>query len=110
MACLEGSELTGRTLGIHRFQRLKEGSLMIRLLMSFTMVVISAAFAQTPFGTILGTAHDPTGAIVRGGLIIIRNTATGGMRHTVTGQSGSYEITALPVGVYDITCEAQGFK
>ena len=67
-----------------------------------------AAFAQT--AAIVGTVTDSSGAVVARTRITAKQAATGATRSTTAGQSGNYVLPLLPVGEWDISAEAQGFK
>ncbi len=60
--------------------------------------------------TIFGTVTDASGAVVPGATITVSNTLTGLTRQAATNESGSYVVSQLPVGVYKVTAESQGFK
>src|SRR5262245_41561706 len=80
-------------------------SLLILFLLS------SGAWAlQLPTGTILGVVKDPSGAVLPGVSVTVRNTDTGAMRTALTSEDGGYRIPALAVGRYDITVELAGFN
>src|SRR5882724_3818157 len=68
------------------------------------------ASAQSLFGTILGKVVDKSDAIVPGATVRIRNLDTNAERIAITDPSGDYQAPALPVGNYQISCEAAGFK
>jgi outer membrane receptor protein involved in Fe transport len=69
-------------------------------------------FAQSDVGgaTLNGTVTDPSGAAVAGAKISVANTATGFTRTTESNADGLYTLTRLPVGTYDLTIDAPGFK
>jgi outer membrane receptor protein involved in Fe transport len=69
-----------------------------------------SVFAQLPTGTILGVIRDPTGALLPGASLTVRNAGTGVTRTVVTDETGAYRVPALAVGRYDITAELPGFK
>ncbi|HWF88385.1 MAG TPA: carboxypeptidase-like regulatory domain-containing protein, partial [Pyrinomonadaceae bacterium] len=73
------------------------------------MVLAAAASAQTFRGTILGTVSDPSGALVAGAKITVRNTSTGLERSTTTDDTGNYTIPELPIGPYEVRVEQSGF-
>ena len=75
------------------------------------IVLCSAPFstAQTT-GVITGTITDPSGSNVPNAQVLIRNTGTGESRTFRTNNSGVYTAFALPVGQYDVTVTAEGFK
>ena len=72
----------------------------------------SAAFAQSAIGgaSLNGTITDPSGAAVPNAKVTVTNTATGLTRTTETSEVGLYSFTALPVGTYDLSVDAKGFK
>ncbi|MBZ5522570.1 MAG: TonB-dependent receptor [Acidobacteriia bacterium] len=78
----------------------------IMLLVVF--LLSAAAFSQTT-ASIIGTVTDPSGAAVVGAKITVKNAAQGIERNTETGPSGSFEVPALPPGVYSVAVEAKGF-
>src|SRR5450432_116014 len=61
-------------------------------------------------GSILGTVHDPTGAVVAGATIKATNVETNQARTTTSDGTGGYRILALPVGRYTIEATNPGFQ
>ena len=61
-------------------------------------------------GSILGTVHDPTGAVVAGAAVKATNAGTNQTRITTTDETGSFRILALPVGRYTIEVTQPGFQ
>ncbi len=57
-----------------------------------------------------GTVKDPTGAVVGGAKVSIRNTGTNISHDALTNKDGEYSVPLLDVGQYDISVEAGGFK
>jgi Carboxypeptidase regulatory-like domain len=69
-----------------------------------------AAHAQQIFGAITGTVRDASGSAVQDVTVTARNLAT---NLTVTAHSqstGSYSISNLPAGTYQLTFTKQGFN
>ena len=66
--------------------------------------------AQTFRGTILGTVTDPSGAVISGAKVTVRNTATGLERATQTSADGTFSIPELPIGTYSVTISQSGFQ
>ncbi len=60
-------------------------------------------------GAIEGTLTDQSGAVLPGVTVIVRNTATGVSRNTVTDSAGVYRAPLLPVGSYEVTASLAGF-
>ncbi len=75
-------------------------------------LLTSSVFAQSEIGgaTLNGTVTDPSGAAVPGAKVTAVQTSTGLTRTTETSSAGLYSIPALPVGSYDMSVEANGFK
>ena len=69
-----------------------------------------SAFGQTANGTITGTVTDPAGAVVANAPIEAKNTGTGFVYQAATSDAGAYTISQLPVGTYEISAAAMGFK
>jgi hypothetical protein len=78
----------------------------IGLLLSLTM---SVAFAQSDLGRISGFIKDPSGATIPNTKVTVRNQS-GVERQTTTNDSGYYNITNVPPGVYTMLAEAAGFQ
>ncbi len=68
-----------------------------------------AAFAQG-FTTVTGSVSDPTGAVIPGVEVSVTNTATGASRLVITNETGTYSVTQLPPGTYDISATLPGFR
>ena len=69
-----------------------------------------AVFGQAGTGTITGTVTDPSGAVVAGAPVEVRNTDTNFPYQTVTTATGAYTVPRLPPGPYAVTISAPGFK
>ena len=81
-----------------------------RWVLSLLVLMFAAtAFAQTT-AKILGTVSDASGAAVVGAKITVRSSALGIERTTQTNPEGSYVVTALPPGAYDVRVEMKGFS
>jgi hypothetical protein len=79
------------------------------------VVVMALAFPSTTMaqnirGEITGSVFDEGGASVPGAVVNATCTTTGLTRSTVSGQSGAYRLTDLPVCIYKIAVTMQGFK
>ena len=69
----------------------------------------ASAFAQQTAGNITGRVLDQQGAAVPGVTVTAKSAQTGLTRTETTDAEGLYRLTALPVGVYDVTADLQGF-
>ncbi|MGC2246951.1 MAG: carboxypeptidase-like regulatory domain-containing protein, partial [Terriglobales bacterium] len=61
-------------------------------------------------GSLSGTVADKTGGVITGATVKITSQATGLERDTKTDDSGHYLVPLLPVSMYTIHVEAQGFQ
>jgi hypothetical protein len=67
------------------------------------------AFAQQTTGSITGRVLDQQGAAVPGVTVTAKNTQTGFVRSETSDAEGLYRLNALPVGIYEVNAELQGF-
>lgn len=82
------------------------------------VALIVATVAQSPIqligqsstGSVSGTVHDQTGAVLPGVSIKVANTGTGLTRELLTNERGEFLAPLIPVGTYDVTAEFPGFK
>ncbi len=84
--------------------------MFLRYRLAATFCAIGLAFAQTDRGIINGTVTDSTSAQVPEARVVATNTATGVAFATKTTNSGVFSIPTLPVGLYRLRVERQGFK
>src|SRR5579859_166479 len=84
--------------------------ILVSLALVFVLVAASGLSAQTFRGTILGTVTDPSGAVVAGAKVTVKNTGTGLERSTETSADGSYSLPELPIGTYTVTITQTGFQ
>jgi hypothetical protein len=68
------------------------------------------AFAQVDLSGLSGRVTDSSGRVLPGVHVTAVENETGLRRETVSDSSGNYSIPQLPVGVYTVTLEHQGFK
>ncbi|MCL6463864.1 MAG: carboxypeptidase-like regulatory domain-containing protein, partial [Acidobacterium ailaaui] len=69
------------------------------------------AVAQTSIsGDIQGTITDPTGAVVPNATISVKSLDTGAVQKASTNSAGSYRVSLLKPGRYQITASAAGFQ
>jgi hypothetical protein len=66
--------------------------------------------AQTFLGTITGRVIDPSNSVVAGATVTATNQGTGLVHKTVTNTTGNFALQQLPVGKYEVTIEASGFR
>jgi Carboxypeptidase regulatory-like domain len=76
----------------------------------FLLLSSTPLLAQQTTGNIAGRVTDQQGSAVPGATITAKNPQTGFTRTETSDAEGVYRLTALPVGVYDVTAELQGFQ
>src|SRR5580658_6939483 len=83
----------------------------IRSCLGVILVVVAVSIVSlAQSGSIAGTVTDESGAVVPGANVTVRNTATNQSHKTASGAGGTYTVTDLPVGPYEITVQKEGFK
>lgn len=70
----------------------------------------SRCYAQTTYGSIVGTVRDTTGAVVPNLPVVVTNQATGVKATKNTNETGAYSFTTLFPGKYSIHAEKSGFR
>jgi hypothetical protein len=85
------------------------------------MIVRSAAFvlgcaalcrvwAQTSTATLVGIATDPSGALVSGARVEVRNEDTNALRKSESDAKGEFVVPNLAPGLYDVSIVKEGFR
>ncbi|HEX6731799.1 MAG TPA: TonB-dependent receptor, partial [Pyrinomonadaceae bacterium] len=77
------------------------------------LLLIIAAFtatAQEFRGSLAGKITDPNGAVVPGTKVEIKNTETGIVASSVTGEDGAYSFPLLQPGKYQLTVTKENFN
>ena len=75
------------------------------------LLAAGAAFSQaTRTATLVGAISDSTGATVVAANITLVNTATQFTFKTTSNTTGEYYIPYIPIGAYELSVEAPGFK
>jgi hypothetical protein len=85
-------------------------TLAATVLLVFVQVNGSAAFAQSDRGSLTGVVKDPKGAVITKAVVVMRNADTGERFTSSTTDTGSFTLSSLPAGTYDLSVEATGFK
>src|SRR5579872_4258576 len=82
-----------------------------RLLACFIGLALATAlvWAQAETGQITGTVLDESGAAIPNATVTVVNADTGTTRTTITGAAGTYAVTNLIPGVYEVTVTAASF-
>ncbi len=70
----------------------------------------SPAYAQYDTGSIVGTVHDATGAVVSGATVKVTNTKTSRVYELTSTDVGTFEVNGLPASVFTVETSKAGFK
>jgi hypothetical protein len=89
---------------------MRSSRLRIGFWLLFALVVAGALHAQTFRGGINGTVADPSGAVLPGATVEAVAVGTGVSYKTISSSGGEFVFQDLPLGKYDITINATGFK
>ena len=73
------------------------------------ILMASAAFGQSDQGRIGGVITDPSGAVIPGVTVTVKNAATGEERSTISGEAGEYLVSALRPSTYSVKATLPGF-
>ena len=82
---------------------------IVRIILLLIACFSTAAYAQFN-ASLSGTVTDPTGAVVPGATVTLRNTATQSLRTATSSSAGTYQFSELPPGDYALNGTASGFQ
>jgi hypothetical protein len=77
---------------------------------AFAALLATNLTAQSIYGTLTGIVSDPSGAVVAGASIKLRDQQSGSQRDTVANSDGYYTFASVPPGAYQLTVVASGFE
>src|SRR3954447_3643612 len=87
--------------------KLALGGLVYSLFLSY---VIPGYAQSIGSGTVQGTVTDPSGAVVAGAQVNLRNPVTGYEQSVRTESNGTFRINSVPQNPYRLTVTASGFS
>src|SRR5438067_4518967 len=87
----------------------RESSIRVIVVAAF-LVASSTAFAQQGTGELRGRVVDAQSAVLPGVTVVARNEASGIFREIVSGADGSFFMSALTPGTYEVDAQLSGFK
>jgi Carboxypeptidase regulatory-like domain len=79
-------------------------------ILGMTLLLFSYPMLSETRGSVHGKVWDPTGAVIVGATVTVRNIVSGQTWMAQTGQDGEYEIDFVQTGHYGLTAEAKGFQ
>jgi Carboxypeptidase regulatory-like domain len=74
------------------------------------IVLLSAAQAQSTFGTIVGTVKDPSGLVIPGASVLLLNLEDRSTRNALSDSDGSFLFLNVKPGRYEIDVHTSGFN
>lgn len=79
------------------------------LLLAFCLSVASATHAQSGTGLVIGTASDPSHAVLVGAKVVALEIHTRSARVTTTNSKGFYDFSQLQPGDYEVFHRLDGW-
>src|SRR4029077_4475307 len=109
MRCASKGKFTMSHFNSHRLRArfIPLAVIALGLLLSNLCVLAQTTIST---GSIVGTVTDPTGAVVDGAKIVIRNTATNQEISLTSNSAGAFNSGALVPGTYKVQVTAKGFN
>jgi hypothetical protein len=77
---------------------------------ALVLLIATPARAQQGTGELRGRVLDPQNAVLPGVTVVAKNEASGQFREAVSGADGSFFMSALTPGSYELTAQLSGFK
>jgi outer membrane receptor protein involved in Fe transport len=87
----------------------RAGTILL-VLFFFTFAVINVWAQSIVSGELNGTLTDPSGAVVPGATITLKNLDTGATQTTSTNNTGAYRFNFLKPGSYQVSITQSGFQ
>lgn len=84
--------------------------LRISLVAICLAMLAGSAVAQSIYATLTGVVSDPAQALIPNAKVVLKNSASGDLRNTVTNAEGYFTFASVPVGTYELSVEAAGFQ
>ena len=79
------------------------------LALALGLALLPAAQAQTTGANLIGRVQDKSGNALPGVTVTATQKETGFNRSTVTESDGTFRLPSLPIGLYTVTAELDGF-
>ncbi len=96
---------------ISLLQRTAANGLLRATTALFVLVMCSAlAFGQTETGQISGIVTDQNGAVIPGATVTVKSINSGATRNSTASDEGSYTVTNLQPGPYEVTAQSGSFS
>jgi len=83
---------------------------ILRSLLSICLLFFAGLGFAADGGSISGTVADPSGAVIPGAAIVLRNLASGVQQTAAAKEDGSYSFNGIAAGHYEMQIEVPEFK
>jgi len=82
----------------------------LALAIACVLAFCQASFAQSTFGTVLGTVKDPSGSAVPKADVELLNVGTNATRTATTNDAGNFQFVNVEQGQYQLKVTSSGFQ
>lgn len=89
---------------------MKRGSLYLVGLLCAVLLAPGLMMSQVSYGTVTGRITDPTGAVVPGAKVTLRDRTTNITRSVESNNTGLYVFSDVKPSTYDVTVTKEGFQ
>jgi hypothetical protein len=83
---------------------------MAAIVFGLSLLTVGTAHGQQGTGELRGRVLDAQSAVLPGVTVVAKNEASGQFREIVSGDDGSFFMSALTPGLYEVTAQLSGFK
>lgn len=97
------------SINMNSMKRAAVNLIRVSALLALSLLCALGSRAATG-GSMAGTIADQTGAVIPGCVLTLKNVSLATEYKATTDAAGHYSFPNLPVGQYDLTLEAKGFK
>ena len=95
---------------LHRASICNRAVIRLSRMLTLILALSLPSLAQIQNGQFTGVVTDPSGTVIPGATLTVKNLETGLTLTTISNDSGLYTAREVPIGSYKITAEARGFK
>src|SRR5437667_436010 len=95
---------------LHRASICNRAVIRLSRMLTLILALSLPSLAQIQNGQFTGVVMDPSGAVIPGATLTVKNLETGLTLTTISNDSGLYTAREVPIGSYKITVEVRGFK
>jgi hypothetical protein len=82
----------------------------VLLIGACVLSIHAKSFAQSSYGSVVGTVKDPSGAVVPGAKTVLTDVDTSEIKSVTTDASGDYQFVNLQPGRYKVDVDVTGFS